>query len=189
MYAYLKLCLGVLLVAGASLQQQTNKPSESAAVAELSRLEKIWNEAYVHADADALESLCANDLVVTMSDMQVLNKNQSLAILRSGRVKFQSYETSDLGFRVYDSAAVVTGLLRRTRLAQGKESNDEWRFTKVYIRTAGKHLRAPLPHDHANDYATKSTEDKNRCIGFRDYRIRQTQQDPENKTLRPGRQW
>ncbi len=137
MYACLKLCLGFLLVASASLQGPT-KPNDSAAVAELSRLEKIWNEAYVRADADALESLCADDLVVTMSDMQVLNKNQSLAILRSGRVKFQRYETSDLGIHVYDSAAVVTGLLRRTRLAQGKEANDEWRFTKVYIRSAGK---------------------------------------------------
>ena len=137
MYACLKLCLGFLLVASTSLQGPT-KPNDSAAVAELSRLEKIWNEAYVHADADALESLCADDLVVTMSDMQVLNKNQSLAILRSGRVKFQRYETSDLRIHVYDSAAVVTGLLRRTRLAQGKEANDEWRFTKVYIRSAGK---------------------------------------------------
>ena len=130
MYAYLKICLGFLLVASASLQEP-NKPTDSAAVAELSRLEKIWNEAYVHADADVLESLCADDLVVTMSDMQVLNKSQSLAILRSGRVKFQSYETSDLRIRVYDSSAVVTGLLHRTRLAQGKEANDEWRFTKV----------------------------------------------------------
>jgi ketosteroid isomerase-like protein len=137
MYAYLKLCLGFFLVAGASLQEP-NKPTDSAAVADLSRLEKIWNEAYVHADADALDSLCADDLVVTMSDMQVLNKNQSLAILRSGRVKFQRYETSDLRIHVYDSAAVVTGLLRRTRLTQGKEANDSWRFTKVYIRSASK---------------------------------------------------
>lgn len=138
MFAYLKLCVGVLLVVGAPLQQRPNQPSESAAVAELSRLEKIWNEAYVHADADALITLCADDLVVTMSDMKVLNKDESLAILRSGRVKFQRYETSDLRIRVYDTSAVVTGLLQRTRLAQGKETKDEWRFTKVYIRTAGK---------------------------------------------------
>ena len=137
MYAYLKICMGFLLVASASLQEPT-KPTDSAAVAELSRLEKVWNEAYVHADAVALESLCAEDLVVTMSDMQVLNKNESLAILRSGRVKFQRYETSDLRIRVYDSSAVVTGLLHRTRMAQGHETKDEWRFTKVYIQTAGK---------------------------------------------------
>lgn len=138
MSGYLKLCVGVLLVIGAPLQQRPSPPSESADIAELSRLEKIWNEAYVNSDAEALKDLCADDLVVTMSDMQVLNKDQSLAILRSGRVKFQRYETSDLRIHVYDSAAVVIGLLRRTRLAQGKEANDEWRFTKVYIRTAGK---------------------------------------------------
>ena len=137
MHPFLNLCVGVLLLAIAPLQQ-SNKPSESAAVAELSRLEKIWNEAYEQADVDALKDLCADDLVVTMSDMQVLNKDQSLAILRSGRVKFQRYESSDLHIRVYDTAAVVTGLLHRTRLVQGKETKDEWRFTKVYISTAGK---------------------------------------------------
>ena len=69
-----------------------------------------------------------------MTDMQILNKAQSLGILRSGRVKFQRYETSDLRIRVYDNAAVVTGRLERTRLTSAGEATDGWRFTKVYVR-------------------------------------------------------
>lgn len=92
MYACLKFAVVSLTLA--VLLQQPAKP-ESAEVQELSRFESVWNEAYVRADADTLATLCADDLVVTMSDMQVLNKQQSLAILRSGKVRFQRYETSD----------------------------------------------------------------------------------------------
>jgi len=114
--------------------QAVSLPEDSNDVKELTRLETVWNEAYVRGDATALESLCADDLIATMTDMQILNKAQSLGILRSGRVKFQRYETSDLRIRVYDNAAVVTGRLERTRLTSAGEATDGWRFTKVYVR-------------------------------------------------------
>ena len=136
----LRFCSVLSILAVIFIQTSVAKPDDSADVQELKRLEKVWNDAYVRADADALEQLCADDLVVTMTDMVVLNKESSIAILRSGKVKFQRYETSDLGIHVYDHAAVVTGRLQRTRSVQGREVNDEWRFTKVYIRRGGKWL-------------------------------------------------
>jgi len=136
----LRFCSVLSILAVIFIQTSVAKPDDSADVQELKRLEKVWNDAYVRADADALEQLCADDLVVTMTDMVVLNKRSSIAILRSGKVKFERYETSDLGIHVYDRAAVVTGRLQRTRSVQGREMNDEWRFTKVYIRRGGKWL-------------------------------------------------
>ena len=135
---YLKCCVAAWIFATVIVQEPTSKLRESADAQQLSRLENVWNDAYVRADADALDRLCADDLVVTMSDMQVLNKPQSIGILRSGKVRFQRYETSDIRIRVYDNAAVVTGRLQRTRNAHGQEANDDWRFTKVYIRRADK---------------------------------------------------
>jgi len=136
----LRFCSVLSILVVIFIQTSVAKPDDSVDVQELKRLEKVWNDAYVRADADALEQLCANDLVVTMTDMMVLNKRSSIAILRSGKVKFERYETSDLGTHVYDRAAVVTGRLQRTRSVQGREVNDEWRFTKVYIRRGGKWL-------------------------------------------------
>ncbi len=135
-----RICLAICVLVLILLQTTVAKTDNRADVQELTRLEKVWNDAYVRADADALEQLCVDDLVVTMTDMVVLNKESSIAILRSGKVKFQRYETSDLGIHVYDHAAVVTGRLQRTRSVQGREVNDEWRFTKVYIRRGGKWL-------------------------------------------------
>jgi len=42
-----------------------------------------------------------------------------------------------LGVRVYADAAVVTGRVRRSRERAGQMVEDDWRFTKVYVRTAG----------------------------------------------------
>jgi hypothetical protein len=131
-----KLCLAILLAFVAF--QKIPSTAESNDAKELTRLENVWNNAYLQSDATALAALCSDDLIATMTDMQVLNRAQSLAILKSGRVKFQRYETSDLRIRVYDNAAVVTGRLLRTRLTAAGEANDSWRFTKVYVRHDNK---------------------------------------------------
>jgi uncharacterized protein DUF4440 len=104
----------------------------------LLRLEKVWNEAHINNNADALDSLWADDLTVTVPKMKVLTKADSLAFLRSGRMKFQRYETTDVKVRVYGDSAVVTGRLFRTRTIGEKEVADDWCFTKTYIRISGK---------------------------------------------------
>ncbi len=106
--------------------------------AELLRLEKVWNDAHLNGDAEALDALWADDLTVTVPKMQVLTKADALAFARSGKMKFQRYETTDVQARVYGDAAVVTGHLLRTRKIQDNEISDDWRFTKVYIRSSGK---------------------------------------------------
>lgn len=117
-----------------SLGQSTR----DADVKELERLETVWNEAHEHEDADALESLWADDLEVAVPKMPVMGKAEVLAFVRSGRMKFLHYARSEVRVRVYGDAAVVTGHLERTRTLNGKEISDDWRFTKTYVRENGK---------------------------------------------------
>ena len=70
--------------------------------------------------------------------MPVMNKNESLEFARSGKMKFQTYKTSDIRVRVYGDAAVVTGQLERTRSGNRGEFEEDWRFTKVYVRRSGR---------------------------------------------------
>jgi ketosteroid isomerase-like protein len=107
-------------------------------VAELSRLEAVWNKAYLTRDADTLSRLFSYDLIALMTDMAVLNKERSILLLTAGPVKFLRYETSDLRIRVYGDAAVVTGRLQRTRNVNDQKMDDDWRFTKMYVRTSGR---------------------------------------------------
>jgi len=59
--------------------------------------------------------LWAGDLVVTVPNMPVMDKNESLDFVGSGKMKFQTYRTSDIRIRAYGNAAVVTGQLERSR--------------------------------------------------------------------------
>jgi hypothetical protein len=45
---------------------------------------------------------------------------ESLAIWRSGKMKFKKYETSDLAIHTFGDTAVVTGALVRERNFMGK---------------------------------------------------------------------
>jgi ketosteroid isomerase-like protein len=129
----------IALLAAIGTSSSVAAASDDAAdTKELSRLEQVWNEAHIEGDANALDALWADDLVVTVPRMPSMSKPDSLAIWRSGQVKFMRYQTSDLTIRVYGDAAVVTGRLQRTRDFKGKTMNDDWRFTKIYIRRDGK---------------------------------------------------
>lgn len=113
---------------------------QTGADKELARLETVWNDAHVKGDAAALDKLWADDLIVTMPDMPIMNKADALAMWKSGTVKFHRYKTSDIRIRIYGNSAVVTGQLERRRTNDPTEFEDDWRFTKVYVRRAGKWL-------------------------------------------------
>ena len=133
-------CLIAIPIVVLSLAQKPARDKDSAHIKELTRLESVWNDAHVRGDAAVLDRLWAEDLVVTVPDMPVMNKEESLAIWRSGKMKFHSYKTSDLRIRVYGNAAVVTGQLERRRTNNLQEFEDDWRFTKVYVRRDGRWL-------------------------------------------------
>ena len=128
--------LGILIAF--TLLQDAAVSREAADLKELTRLEGVWNDAHVKGDADALDALWANDLIVTVAAMPVMNKSDALAMVRSNRMPFAKYETSELNLKRFADSAVVTGRLLRERTINGKAITDNWRFTKVYVRTENR---------------------------------------------------
>ena len=108
--------------------------ADQALKGELLTLEKTWNDAHLKGDPAPLEQLWHNDLLVLVPKMQPISKNDGLAMLRSGRMKFLRYETSDLEVRLFGGSAIVTGRLQRTRQMGERELTDDLRFSKVYLR-------------------------------------------------------
>jgi ketosteroid isomerase-like protein len=106
-------------------------------LARFTQLESQWNKAHLQGDAEALDRLWADELRVFVPKMTPLAKPEALSFFRSGRMKFSRYETSELGVRVYGDTAVVSGRVRRSRERGGQMVEDDWRFTKVYVRKAG----------------------------------------------------
>lgn len=121
-----------------ALVQPPATPQADAEVATLTRLEADWNTAHLRGDAATLEHLFADDLVVIVPGMRMMTKADAVGMFTSGRMKFDRYETAETKFRVYDATAIVTGRLRRTRVIGGTTVDDDWRFTKVYLRRTGR---------------------------------------------------
>jgi len=100
-------------------------------------LETVWNGAHRDGDADALDRLWASDLEIDVPGMAPMTKAEAVAFARTGRMRFERYETSQIKVRTYGDTAVVTGRLQRTRTVDNRQRADDWRFTKVYTRQAG----------------------------------------------------
>ncbi len=130
--------ISVWLVAVALTQAAGGQPPLDSDLTTLERLEADWNLAHVHGDVAASDHLFADDLFVVVPGMRVLTKADALGMFTSGRMKFDRYETSETKTRIYDATAIVTGRLRRTRVIGGATVDDDWRFTKVYLRRAGR---------------------------------------------------
>ena len=132
--------IAALLLTIAFLAQQSPAAgqAEAAVNAELLKLERVWNEAHLSGDAQALDNLWADDLVVTVPRMRVFTKADGLAIVKSGHMRFERYETSNVHVQAYRDSAIATGRLRRTRTVGEKSVEDDWQFTKVYVRREGQ---------------------------------------------------
>jgi hypothetical protein len=129
----------ILLLAAISglFQSSTAISRDALDLKELHRLEDVWNTAHVKGDADALDKLWASDVIVTIAAMPVMKKADALAMVKSNRMPFTRYETSELIVKHFGESALVTGRLQRERLMNGKNVSDDWRFTKVYVMSQG----------------------------------------------------
>jgi hypothetical protein len=127
----------ILVVVGL-IQASPGVSKAASDVKELYRLEEVWNTAHVKGDAEQLDRLWAGDLIVTIAGMPLLNKADALAMVRSNKMPFTKYETSELRVTRLGESALVTGRLLRERVMAGKTMTDNWRFTKVYTMIGGK---------------------------------------------------
>ena len=128
----------IVLIAVALLQGSRTVSKDALDLKELYRLESVWNEAHLKGDAETLDRLWANDLTVIVASMRLINKADALEMVRSNRMPFTKYETSEINVKGFSDAAVVTGRLLRERSMNGKTITDNWRFTKVYVRNEGR---------------------------------------------------
>ena len=117
-----------------ALVQQTGV---SADTSEFWKLEDLWNQAHLKGDAETLDRLWVDNIVVIVPKMPPFSKSEALSVFRSGRMKFDRYATSEVKIRAYEGCVVVTGRLLRSRTMGSRVVDDDWRFTKVYVRVPG----------------------------------------------------
>jgi glyoxylase-like metal-dependent hydrolase (beta-lactamase superfamily II) len=113
-------------------------PQPSADEIAIRRVLEEWLDALRRADTAALQRIIPEDYSITVEDGRVLNRDQDLAPIKSGRLRFQSMKTDSVRVRIFGDAAVVTGIGSYSAIVGTKMSAFRERFTDVYVKRGGK---------------------------------------------------
>jgi ketosteroid isomerase-like protein len=125
--------MSAVLAAGQSTSG-ANRGDETMILA----LENGWNQAQVHHDAKALESLVADGFISTDNDGTVFNKAQFLADTKDMSYKADLVANENVKVQVFRGAAVVTGKYHAKGTNKGKPFDHWGRFTDTWIYLDGR---------------------------------------------------
>ena len=96
-------------------------------------LESKWNEAYKRGDIATMESLLADDFVITVEDGSIFSKSGYIAHNGDSTVHVEVSEMTDLRVRMHGNVAVVTGAYHEKGTSKGKGYESRDRLTDVWM--------------------------------------------------------
>jgi ketosteroid isomerase-like protein len=97
--------------------------------------ERRWLDLYEHRDAEGMETILADDFVITYPDGAVQRKADVVAAMRRGAGKpAPRFVTEETVAHVYGDTVVLTGMVRTIR---DGETVDVSRYTDTYVRRGG----------------------------------------------------
>src|SRR6478672_12224993 len=103
----IKFAVSLVLLCGCLMAW--NQADDAASASKLIALENAWNQAQLHHDAKALNSLVSDSFVYTDYDGTVMNKAQFLADLKDPDYKATLVTNENLKVFAYQNAAIVIG--------------------------------------------------------------------------------
>ena len=113
---------------------------------EVARLAEEWATAEKQSDIAFLERTLADDFVGVGPLGFLLTRQEWLARLQSGDLKYTAHTLDEVKVRVYNEAAIVIGRLTQEAAYRGNPINVQLRTTLVFIhqheqwRLAGVHF-------------------------------------------------
>lgn len=126
-----------LLLAAFALAQVTVQDTQSTET-QLVALERMWNEAQVNRDANALSAMIGDKFVNTEWDGAITERGKFLADIADPRFKAVSLNIQDVKVRLYQNTAIVTGIYHAKGSFQSKAYDHLGRFTDTWVEQDGK---------------------------------------------------
>jgi len=133
---FLMATLLLLAVLPSALSWPPQQVSESAS--KILALEGKWNEAYKHGDVAAMNSLLADDFVITTEDGATFSKPGYIAHCGDPDNRVLVSEMTDLKVRVHGNTAVVTGAYHEKGTLKDKPYEFHDRMTDVWMLIDGR---------------------------------------------------
>jgi ketosteroid isomerase-like protein len=102
------------------------------------QLEQDWSDAQKAGDVDKLGQILADDWVGLGYDGKKATKEESLADVKSGANKLESFELGPMEVKVLGSVAVVQGSDTEKSTTKGKDTSGKWVWMDVFVKRDGK---------------------------------------------------
>jgi ketosteroid isomerase-like protein len=113
-----------------------NKPASASS--KLLALENKWNAAYKRGDVATMDTLLAEDFIITVEDGSTFSKSGYIAENARPTLHVEISEMSGLNVRMHGNTAVVTGAYHEKGVSKGKPYEYHDRFTDVWMNINGK---------------------------------------------------
>ena len=110
---------------------------EQATRREIVDLEQQWREAMIRRDADFSQRTLADDYVAITPLGQVTYKQDAVSARKSGQLRYETINVSDMMVRVYGDMAVVTARADVKGHQLGEDFSGPYRYTRVWVRRTG----------------------------------------------------
>jgi len=111
---------------------------ESPETATVRSLELKWADSYKRRDVGILNSLLADEFVITIEDGSTYGKLGYISHSADSATHVDVAEFPDLKVRLHGGIAVVTGAYHETGQFNGKPYEYHDRFTDVWAKSGGK---------------------------------------------------
>ncbi len=110
---------------------------DQATIREIIEMERLAKEASLHRDADFSQRTLAEDYVAITPLGQVTSKQDSVSARKSGQLRYQTIDVSDMVVRIYGDTAVVTARADVKGHQLGEDFSGPYRYTRVWVRRGG----------------------------------------------------
>lgn len=137
---FVPLMLGVLLapMIAKQVSSQTAANSDEQTKQEVIKFEDDRNKAILNRDTATLDRMYADEITWTMSNGDLLNKQQVLGNIGSENQRLFSIEHSDRRWHIFGNTVVLTATSHSSERYKDKMVTVPRRFTNVYVKRDGQ---------------------------------------------------
>lgn len=111
--------------------------SDQATIREIIDMERQARDASLHRDADFSQRTLAEDYVAITPLGTVTTKQDTISARKSGQLRYDDINVTDMVVRLYGDTAVVTARADVKGHQLGEDFSGPYRYTRVWVRHTG----------------------------------------------------
>jgi ketosteroid isomerase-like protein len=106
-------------------------------IREVVDMERQARDATLHRDVDFSQRTLSDDYVAITPLGQVTTKQDSVSVRKSGQLRYETLDVSDMVVRVFGDTAIVTARADVKGHQLGEDFSGPYRYTRVWVRRNG----------------------------------------------------